>query len=369
MNVHDPSRKSGVENQGDMSLLDQVLGATRDEARAETPEILKSLIGDALKGTPARSKDVTTAIQEAIETVERDISDQLAQVLHDPGFQALEASWRGLFELVRRGETDSMLKIKVLNVSKVELMNDLGSDAGPESSRLHQRLVAPRVEEGEEPFAVLIDDHDLTVDPEDVALLGSLAAVATSAGCLVLASGSSTICGLPRWSDLDEEFALGTGLTAEQASAWREFGKSEGAQSVVLTMPRVLARRPYGAETAVVEEFAFEELGREPESRRRFTWMNPSFIVGALVNDAFAQGGRPGVNELFETGGRIGNLICIMSRDEDGDPVVDGPVEVFLDRHRDAELREMGFSPLQYIRNSESVVLNGFRTPYQPDPE
>ena len=40
----------------------------------------------------------------------------------------------------------------------------------------------------------------------------------------------------------------------------------------------------------------------------RLSWMSPAFLVGALVNDAFTQAGRPGVNELLENGGRIGEI-------------------------------------------------------------
>src|ERR1035438_1089829 len=40
-------------------------------------------------------------------------------------FQKLEGSWRGLRYLLSPGETSAMLKIKVLNVSKKDLLRDL----------------------------------------------------------------------------------------------------------------------------------------------------------------------------------------------------------------------------------------------------
>ena len=370
MSAHDPNSTPASDDSEDMGLLGQVLGATRREERSETPDIVKSLIGDALKGTISRSKNTSETAQNVIRWIERKVSDQLAKILHDPTFQALEASWRGLFELVRRSETDSSLKIRVLNVSKSELAEDLASESAIESSRLSRKLNAYREQEGEEPYAVLVDDHDFASCPDDITLLGKLANVAASAGCLVLASGSPTHCGLASWSELDDDAVLGEGGDPESARAWNQLRASEAAQSVVLAMPRILARPPYGADTSVVEEFPFEELGRDAGSvdPGRLTWMSAVYLVATVVNDAFTQEGREGVNELFESGARIGRQLYFYTKDEDGDTVVNGPAEIVLDRRRDAELRELGYTGLQSSRDGDSLVINGFRTLFR-EPE
>ena len=46
-------------------------------------------------------------------------------IIHHEEFQQLESAWRGLHYLVNNTETDEMLKIRVMNVSK----NELGQDA------------------------------------------------------------------------------------------------------------------------------------------------------------------------------------------------------------------------------------------------
>src|SRR5262249_48441145 len=149
------------EDPGDLGLLGQVLGATRDAGREVDRGIVKTLVSEALKGTVSRNKDISAAIQDAIDNVEREISHQLARILHHPSFQALEASWRGLFELIRRSETDATLVFKVLNLSKDELRGDLGSESGHGPGRLGQKL-GEFQDEGEAPIAVLLDDHDFT---------------------------------------------------------------------------------------------------------------------------------------------------------------------------------------------------------------
>jgi len=51
---------------------------------------------------------------------------------------------------------------------------------------------------------------------------------------------------------------------------WRGFRDSPESMFVVMAMPRVLSRRPYGANTAKIEEFNYEELplGKNGESIR-----------------------------------------------------------------------------------------------------
>jgi predicted component of type VI protein secretion system len=123
-----------------------------------------------------------------------------------------------------------------------------------------------------------------------------------------------------------------------------------------------------------VEEFPFEELevsnGCLADGQAdRLCWINPAYLVGAITGAAFSRSGRGGVNALFEAGARIGGLPSFITRDIDGDPVVNGPVEVGLDRHQDAELRNLGFTPLQSARDGESVVINGFRSLRQSEGE
>ena len=55
-------------------------------------------------------------------------------------------------------------------------------------------------------------------------------------------------------------------------ASWADFANSPAAAAVSLTLPRVLARMPYGAETEPVEAFAFEEIsGPDPN---QYVWMS-----------------------------------------------------------------------------------------------
>ena len=53
------------------------------------------------------------------------LTAQINEILHDPNFQKLESSWRGLYYFVMNTETGKQLRIRVLNASLEELQTDL----------------------------------------------------------------------------------------------------------------------------------------------------------------------------------------------------------------------------------------------------
>jgi len=60
-------------------------------------------------------------LKSVIAEIDKRLTEQVNQILHQEDFQKLEGSWRGLHHLVNNTETDEMLKIRVLNISKKDL--------------------------------------------------------------------------------------------------------------------------------------------------------------------------------------------------------------------------------------------------------
>src|SRR6516225_4214429 len=98
------------------SLLEQAIGATKQTERPRAEELIRALTEEALKGTVTWNRNLTQTITEGMAAIDRALSKQLAAILHNPDFQKLEGSWRGLHHLVMNSETSASLKIKVLNV-------------------------------------------------------------------------------------------------------------------------------------------------------------------------------------------------------------------------------------------------------------
>src|SRR2546423_9340583 len=112
-----------------VSLLDQIVEQGRlgrDPASKErNKNLVREFVAQVLEGAMTVSKDAEMMITARIAQIDHLISIQLNEVLHNPAFQKLEGSWRGLRYLLDQSETGEKLKIKVLNVSKKDLLRDL----------------------------------------------------------------------------------------------------------------------------------------------------------------------------------------------------------------------------------------------------
>jgi type VI secretion system protein ImpC len=94
-------------------------------ARDEVEVAVKTLAEQALAVTTTVSADVAQTIQGIIAEIDKKLTEQVNEILHNADFMKLEAAWRGLHYLVTNTETDSMLKIRVMNVSKKDLHKTL----------------------------------------------------------------------------------------------------------------------------------------------------------------------------------------------------------------------------------------------------
>ena len=125
-----PSRRGARADPGTEapSLLDQVIAATRPQTsdeQARAKDYFRQFLDHVVKPGQVVSKDVETNIKFWIGQIDKKLSAQLNEVMHDPDFQKLEGTWRGLHYLVDQSETGEDLKIRVLNVKKRELFKDL----------------------------------------------------------------------------------------------------------------------------------------------------------------------------------------------------------------------------------------------------
>ena len=182
-----------------------------------------------------------------IANLDRVISAQVAEVIVHPSFQRLEAAWRGLHYLVTQSETSSMLKIKVLDVAKQELAEDLARAVDFEASRIFQKVyddVYGRFRG--EPFALLVGDYEFSHLSDDIDLLGKIANVAAAAFAPFIAAASPKLIGIEHWGDIGKPRDLAQVLAADAYARWRSFRDSQDASFVALSMPRVLARPAYG---------------------------------------------------------------------------------------------------------------------------
>ena len=355
------------------SLLESAIAATKQTERDRAQELLKTLAEEAMRGTVTWNKDVTRTIKAGIAAIDKVVSKQLSAVMHTPAFQQLEGTWRGMHYLVMNSETSTQLKLKVLNAGKREVFKDLDKAVEFDQSQLFKKLYENEFgTPGGEPYGALIGDFEFTNHPEDIDLLSKISNVAAAAFCPFIASASPALCGFDNWTELTKPRDMAKIFDTVEYTKWRSYRDSEDSRFVTLTMPRVLARLPYGANTKPVDEFDFEEVelgsGKQAVSvpHDQYCWMNASFVLGTRLTTAFSKYGWCTAIRGAEGGGKVEGLPAHVFRSDDGDTDLKCPTEVGITDRRESELSLLGFLPLCHYKNTDYAVFFGAQTTQKP---
>jgi type VI secretion system protein ImpC len=222
---------------------------------------------------------------ELIAAMDRAISVQMRAVLHDPSFQALESLWRSLRQLVTELEFGETLELRLLDVTREEIADDVRSvGAELDRSAIH-RAVLDR--SGRD--SIMIGAFRFGPDAADLELLAALGAIASQTGGVFLAEASPALCGCDSFAQTPHPRdwkPLETG--AERR--WSALRASPWSRWIGLAAPRVLQRLPYGRATDPTERFQFEEFA-DGHRHERYLWGNPAFACATLIARAFGENG------------------------------------------------------------------------------
>ncbi len=364
------SQTAALEGQeADVSFLEQAIGATRQTPRDETEDLLRTLTAEATKGTVKWDKNLSVTINSAIAAIDKLMSEQLVAIMHNEKFQKLEGSWRGLHHLVSNTETSSQLKLRVLNISKKELSRDLEKAVEFDQSQIFKKIYESEFGiAGGEPYGALIGDYEFSAHPEDISLLSKMSNVAAAGFCPFLSATSPKMFGFESFTELSKPRDLEKIFESAEYIPWRSFRESDDSRFVTLTMPRTLARLPYGKATKPVEAFNFEEAnvtddGKHIESEHEsYCWMNAAYTLGTTLTQAFAKYGWCTSIRGAEGGGKVEGLPSHVFTSDDGDTDQKCPTEIGITDRREAELGKLGFLPLCHYKNTDYAVFFGAQT-------
>src|SRR5688500_2184110 len=141
------------------SLLRKEFKPKTDEAKEAVERAVRTLAEQALSQTTLISTDVVKSIEAIIAQLDKKLTEQINLVLHHDDFQKLEGAWRGLHHLVNNTETDEMLKIRFMNISKADLGKTLKRYKGTawDQSPLFKKIYEAEYGQfGGEPFGCLV---------------------------------------------------------------------------------------------------------------------------------------------------------------------------------------------------------------------
>lgn len=362
-----------AEAQEEVSFLEQAITATKQTSRDETEELLKTLTQEAMDGTVKWDKNLSVTINNAIAAIDKVMSTQLSAIMQHEKFQKLEGSWRGLNHLVSNSETSTDLKIRMLNISKKELTKDLEKAVEFDQSQIFKKIYESEFgTAGGEPYAALIGDYEFSNHPDDLDMLTGMSNVAAAGFCPFISAADPKMFGFDSFTELSKPRDLEKIFDSAEYIKWRSFRDSEDSRFVTLTMPRVLARLPYGQDTKQVEAFNFEEAvldntGRQLESGHEdYCWMNAAYTMGTTLTQSYSEFGWCTSIRGAEGGGKVEGLPSHTFVSDDGDTDQKCPTEIGITDRREAELSKLGFLPLCHYKNTDYAVFFGAQTTQKP---
>jgi type VI secretion system protein ImpC len=262
------------------------------------------------------------------------LGERMRGVLHHPPFQAIEAAWRGIHFLVHHGYENhgadsgayDGARVFLAQYSRDDLDRDLLNLAmGPAShgddTRIEELLNARR-------WRAIAGLYSFGPDACDIELLRRVASLAAQVRAPFISA-----CSLPEGS-------------ADMGPYWSELTAIPEADYIGLVLPRFLLRLPYGARTAPIDSFAFEEMPGVPVPSR-YLWGNPALACLSLL----ARGG----GALDLTG------LPLHSHEKEGKVTTTACVEMRITEVRELALIDAGLMPLVPSAKYDCARLAGFR--------
>ena len=364
------AQPAAAEQTVEHGLLDQIVEEGRlardPAARERGKNLVKEFVAQVLEGAMTVSKDAEAMITARIAQIDHLVSLQLNEVLHHQDFQKLEASWRGLKYLMDQSETGEKLKIRVLNVTKKELLRDLQRAPEFDQSALFKKVYEEEYGVfGGAPFSALLGNYEFGRGPEDIELLEKISNVAAAAHAPFLTGTAPDMLNMDSFSTIDAPRDMAKIFDSAEYAKWKSFRQSEDSRYVGLCLPHILMRLPYGKNGASIEGFNYEE-GVDGSEHNKYLWGNAAWALGARLTAAFASYGWCAAIRGVEGGGLVEGLPTHTFTTDSGDIALKCPTESPITDRREKELADLGFVPLLHCKGTDYAAFFSVQSAQKP---
>jgi type VI secretion system protein ImpC len=338
------------------SLLDAAIERTESAATGAAPSrhadpfaaMLRDLVAPyAVPKPDARQVELIAQIDKATQEVMR-------AILHHPAFQAIEAAWRALDQLVKAAETGERLKIYIADLSQQEVADDLNQAADLKQTRLHGLLKGKG-------YAVAGLNLSLGLNLTDLSVLGRLALLGRMVETPMLAHGQSSLVGCPSWTKNADPDDWEVPAATEEWEMWQAIRGFPEAACIGLVSPRFLLRMPYGKEFETTERIEFEEMDELPK-HEWYLWGNPVFACLELMAAAFTEEGW----SFHPDGYRQIHKLPMHSYVVHGETVITPVAEAILTDQAGERILSRGLMPLLSEKNGNSALLRRWQSIREP---
>lgn len=354
----------------ELSLVDNIIQngrIARDESQMEyAKDLVAEFATQILDEGMTVNADTVAMISNRIAQIDELITNQLNEIMHHEDFQQLEGSWRGMNYLVMNSETSTTLKLRLMNVSKKDLLKDLEKAVEFDQSAMFKKVYEEEYGTfGGHPYSMLVGDYEFTRHPQDMALLEKISQVAAAAHAPFIAAAHPRLFDLDSYTDLGIPRDLAKIFESAELIKWRSFRESEDSRYVTLTLPRALIRLPYGPDTVPVEGLDFRE-DVDGRDHNKYAWTNSAWVLTQRITNAFSLHGWVAAIRGVEGGGKVEGLPTHTFKTDEGDIALKCPTEISITDRREKELNDLGFISLCHCKGTDYAAFFGGATTNKP---
>jgi type VI secretion system protein ImpC len=306
-------------------------------------------------------------IQQLISYIDRLIENQVNEVIHHEKFQKLEATWRGLSDLVANTNPRGGVKIDILDVSKDELKEDFeDNEVDFTGSAFFKKIYIKEFDQyGGEPYGSIIGLYDLEHTPSDEAWLRTMGKIATVSHAPFVTSVSPSFFGCESVDELAAIKDLEGLMNQPKYSSFNALRESEEAAYLGLCLPRYVLRLPWHPVTNPCGDFNFSEH-TWGDADQDYLWGNAAILFAKNLVTSFESSGWCQYIRGPKGGGLVKGL-PVHTFNIRGQEEIKIPVEIIIPDHRELEFANCGFMPLIYRKGSGDACFFSVQSLKKPE--
>ena len=347
-------------------LINKEFKPKSQHAETAVQQAVQTLAKQALESVVQHSNDTYQTILAIIAEIDKKLSEQINKIIHHSEFQELERSWVGLHYLVNNTETNHLLKIKFMPLSKKELSKNLKKFKGVmwDQSPIFKKVYEEEYGQfGGEPFGCLVGDYYFNHSAPDVEMLTEISKISASSHCPFITGTDPSLMQMESFEELANPRDITKIFQNTEYIAWRNLRENDDSRYLGLALPRFMVRLPYSAENNPVEGFNFEEVVEHHED---YAWVNAAYAMAVNINRSFNEYGWCTSIRGVESGGVVEELPTHTFETDDGGVDLKCPTECAISDRREAELSNNGLMPLIYRKNSNLAAFIGAQSLQKP---
>ena len=295
-------------------------------------------------------------VMKAVARIDGLIEAQLNEILHNEKFQKMEATWRGLEDLVNNTNFNADITIDILDVEKAELAEDFEKNSSNIfSSAMFDKMYIKEYDQfGGRPYGVMLGLYEFSSTRGDITWLERMGKVANAAHCPFISSASYKFFDCDSIEQLESLKNLDGVLSHPRYSKWNELREKEEGAYIGLTLPRYVVRLPWDPDRNPCDVLNFKEDAQGDS--KKYLWGNAAYLLGRNLVKSFEQSGWCQSIRGPKGGGLVTGL-PVDTFTLRGQKMIQAPVEISIPDYREYEFARNGFIPLVYRKSSGEAAF------------